>query len=331
MYEKMEKNVSEATNSVWAIEAEDMRVDYGSTVAVKGLTLRIPYGEVYGLVGANGAGKTSTFSVWATLLKPTYGNIKVGGVDILENPAEARKMMAYMPDLAPVPSDLKVWEFLDLFARSYGYSAKEGKERWVECLKMVDLWDKRNDFCKGLSRGMKQRVNLAKAILHYPKVIILDEPASGMDPKSRSQLREILKRMAAQGSTVVVSSHILNELHDMCSSVGILHHGELVDHGGLQEVVDRGEGDEVQMLILVAGDQAKETEALKLLIEEKFADKNLKPKLLKGGVVVNVHGGMQEQAFILTELVSSGVKVRSYTPVGSGIEQRLIDINQERV
>jgi len=233
----MDKDVSDVEPVQWAIEAEDMRVDYGTTVAVKGLTLRIPYGEVYGLVGANGAGKTSTFSVWATLLKPTYGNVKIGGVDILEKPAEARKMLAYMPDLAPVPSDLKVWEFLDLFARSYGYSAVEGKVRWEECLKMVDLWEKRNDFCKGLSRGMKQRVNLAKAILHHPKVIILDEPASGMDPKSRAQLRTILKRMAKQGSTVVVSSHILNELSDMCSSVGILHHGELIDHGELQQVI----------------------------------------------------------------------------------------------
>lgn len=322
----MEKNESAVE---WAIEAEDMRVDYGTTVAVKGLTLRIPYGVVYGLVGANGAGKTSTFSVWATLIQPTYGNVKVGGVDILESPAKARKMMAYMPDLAPVPSDLKVWEFLDLFARSYGYSASEGKKRWVECLKMVDLWDKRKDFCKDLSRGMKQRVNLAKAILHHPKVIILDEPASGMDPKSRAQLRVILKRMAAQGTTIVVSSHILNELSDMCSSVGILHHGELIDHGELQEVVDRGAGDESQMIILVAGDQVKGTTELKQLIDEKYADRKLEPVLLKGGVVVNVHGGMAGQSELLTDLVRDGVQIRSYAPTGSGIEQRLIGINEE--
>jgi len=324
----MDTEVSNTELSEWAIEAEDMRVDYGSTLAVKGLTLRIPYGEVYGLVGANGAGKTSTFSVWATLLKPTYGNVKIGGVDILENPAEARKMMAYMPDLAPVPSDLKVWEFLDLFARSYGYSAKEGRERWGECLKMVDLWDKRNDFCKGLSRGMKQRVNLAKAILHHPKVIILDEPASGMDPKSRAQLRTILKRMAKNGSTVVVSSHILNELSDMCSSVAILHHGELIDHGELQEVVDRGVADTTKILILVAGDQVKETEALKELIQQKFDIRNLQPELRKGGVVVNVKGGMEEQAALLTDLIHEGVHIRSYAPIGSGIEQRLIEINE---
>ncbi|MFT6793452.1 MAG: ABC-2 type transport system ATP-binding protein [Rubritalea sp.] len=312
----------------WAIEAENMRVDYGNTVAVKGLTLKIPYGEVYGLVGSNGAGKTSTFSVWATLIQPTYGNVKVGGVDILESPDKAREMMAYMPDLAPVPSDLKVWEFLDLFARSYGYSASEGKERWTDCLNMVDLWDKRNDFCKDLSRGMKQRVNLAKAILHHPKVIILDEPASGMDPQSRAKLRVILKKMAAEGTTVVVSSHILNELSDMCTSVGILHHGELIDHGELQQVVDRGEGGEAQMLILVAGEQALKIAELKKYLDEKHAAQNLEPTIMKGGVVVTVSGGMDEQAALLTQLVSEGIEIRSYTTLGSGIEQRLMEINR---
>ena len=317
----------EIKESEWAIEAENMRVDYGDTLAVKGLTLQIPYGEVYGLVGANGAGKTSTFSVWATLIKPTYGNVKVGGVDILESPDKARKMMAYMPDLAPVPSDLKVWEFLDLFARSYGYSAEEGRERWTDCLKMVDLWEKRNDFCRDLSRGMKQRVNLAKAIIHHPKVLILDEPASGMDPQSRAKLRVILKRMAAKGTTVVVSSHILNELSDMCSSVGILHHGELIDHGELQQVVDRGVGEETQMLILVAGDQAVMIQELKKFLDENYAEMKLEPVISKGGVVVNVAGGMDEQAALLSLLVGEGIKIRSYAPLGSGIEQRLMEIN----
>lgn len=309
----------------WAIEAENMRVDYGDTVAVKGLTLRIPFGEVYGLVGANGAGKTSTFSVWATLIQPTYGNVKIGGVDILESPDKARKMMAYMPDLAPVPSDLKVWEFLDLFARSYGYSAREGKERWTDCLQMVDLWDKRNDYCKDLSRGMKQRVNLAKAILHHPKVVILDEPASGMDPQSRAKLRVILKNMAARGTTIVVSSHILNELSDMCGSVGILHHGELIDNGALQDVVDRGQGDESEMLILVSGEQVVEVSRLQKFLDEVYPEANA--RMMKGGVVVTTQGGMDGQAEFLSVLVRRGFKIRSYNSLGSGIEQRLMEIS----
>lgn len=309
----------------WAVETVNMRVDYGDMVAVKGLTLQIKYGEVYGLVGANGAGKTSTFSVWATLMQPTYGDVKIGGVDILENPEKARRMMAYMPDLAPVPSDLKVWEFLDLFARSYGYSAAAGKARWKECLEMVDLWDKRNNFCKDLSRGMKQRVNLAKAILHHPKVLILDEPASGMDPQSRAKLRDILKKMAAKGTTIVVSSHILNELSDMCSSVGILHKGELIDHGPLQDVVDRGGVEQSEMLVLLAGEQVEEIDKLIDFLEnDEFEHHEMR---LKGGVVLMVDGGMAGQADLLTRLVQHGFRVRSYLPLGSGIEQRLMGLN----
>ncbi len=310
----------------WAVEAVNMRVDYGDMVAVKGLNLQIKYGEVYGLVGANGAGKTSTFSVWATLMQPTYGDVKIGGVDILESPEKARRMMAYMPDLAPVPSDLKVWEFLDLFARSYGYSASEGKERWKSCLEMVDLWEKRNDFCRDLSRGMKQRVNLAKAILHHPKVLILDEPASGMDPQSRAKLRIILKKMAANGTTVIVSSHILNELSDMCSSVGILHKGELIDHGPLQDVVDRGGVESCEMLVLLAGEQQQE-EIDKLIAFLENDEGEHHEICSKGGVVLMVAGGMAGQADLLTKLVKEGFRIRSYAPLGSGIEQRLIDIN----
>lgn len=317
---------SASVDQPWAIEAKDMRVDYGSHVAVKGLNLKIPFGEVYGLVGANGAGKTSTFSVWATLMQPTYGSVKVGGVDILEHPDQARKMMAYMPDLAPVPSDLKVWEFLDLFARSYGYGPAEGRKRWKECLEMVDLTDKTNDFCKGLSRGMKQRVNLAKAILHHPKVLILDEPASGMDPQSRAKLRDILKKMAAQGTTIIVSSHILNELSDMCSSVGILHKGELVDSGPLQDVVDRGERDVAEMLVLLTGDQTVGCAELLDFLEGLEAGHD--PYLSKGGVVFNVAGGGDGQAEFLKRLMQENFPVRSYSPLGSGIEKRLIDINE---
>jgi len=317
---------SQLLDQSWAIEAENMRVDYGDMVAVKGLNLKIPFGEVYGLVGANGAGKTSTFSVWATLMQPTYGNVKIGGIDILEQPAEARKMMAYMPDLAPVPSDLKIWEFLDLFARSYGYSRKESARRCKKCLEMVDLWEKRNDFCKNLSRGMKQRVNLAKAIIHFPKVLILDEPASGMDPQSRVKLRDILKLMAADGTTVVISSHILNELSDMCTSVGILHKGELIDNGPLQEVVDRGASDINEMLVLLVGDQGAEIEKLITYLENESA--GYSPMRAKGGVVLNVDRGMKGQGELLSKLTEEGFLIRTYMPTGSGIEQRLIEINQ---
>lgn len=306
----------------WAIEAKDMRVDYGETVAVRGLTMQIPFGEVYGLVGANGAGKTSTFSVWATLRKPTYGQVKLAGYDLLEDPQEARKVMAYMPDLAPVPSDLKVWEFLDMFARCYGLAGAAAGSRWHECLELVDLLDKKNERCSDLSRGMKQRVNLAKAILHRPKVLILDEPASGMDPASRAKLRDILKTLAAQGATVVISSHILNELSDMCSSVGILHKGELVDDGAFQAVVDRGGGDEAEVAIMLA-DRSREAEMVAFL--ESCAEVFRVERKLES-VVASIATGAETQAAVLAKLVGNGFPVRSYSQAGSGIERRLLDI-----
>lgn len=220
-----------------AIEIRDLRVDYGNFVAVSDVTLSVPVGEVFGLVGPNGAGKTSTFRVLATLMEPTYGEVRLAGIDIFEDPAAARRLMGYMPDLAPVPSDLKVWEFLDLYADAYGLgSAAARRERVEECLTEVALTDRRNVFCKTLSRGQTQRLVLAKTLLHAPKVLILDEPASGMDPLSRRNLRLALRRLADAGSTVFISSHILSELAEMCSSICVMNRGHLLAAGTVDEV-----------------------------------------------------------------------------------------------
>ena len=191
---------------------------------------------------------------------------------------------------------------------------------------MVDLWDKRFDFCRDLSRGMKQRVNLAKAILHYPKVLILDEPASGMDPQSRAKMRDILKNMASRGTTVVISSHILNELSDICTQVCILHKGELIDHGPTQEVIDRGGGDEAEMLILLAGDQASGISNLLDFLKDNPLSQDAAAS--KGGVTLKVTGGTDGQAQLLTQLVKKDFQIRTYAPLGSGIEQRLFELHQ---
>ena len=205
-----------------AIKMVDLRVDYGDFAAVDSLSLSVPFGEVFGLVGPNGAGKTSSFKVLATLMEPTFGEVFLCGIDIALQPEKARRVLGYMPDLAPVPSDLKCWEFLDLYAAAHGLEEQERHDRITECLQKVDLEDKRQAICSTLSRGMKQRLVLAKTLLHRPKVMLLDEPASGMDPVSRVALRRILKELAAEGTTVIVSSHILSELSDMCTSIGFM-------------------------------------------------------------------------------------------------------------
>ncbi|HMB72569.1 MAG TPA: ABC transporter ATP-binding protein, partial [Gammaproteobacteria bacterium] len=191
-----------------ALSIRNLRVDYGDFTAVDDLSLELPGGEIFGLAGPNGAGKTSTIRVLATLLEPTYGEIEVFGHDLFEVPEAVHSLLGYMPDLAPVIPDLKVWEFLDLYAASHGLRGTEKRDRIDACLARVGLADKRNVYGKGLSRGMTQRVVLAKTLLHEPRLLLLDEPASGMDPIARRDLRIILESMAAEGATIIVSSHI---------------------------------------------------------------------------------------------------------------------------
>ena len=225
------------TNNPPAIDIHELRVDYGDFIAVNDLTLAVPTGEVFGLVGPNGAGKTSTFRVIATLQTPTYGSVKLSGIDIFEAPEEARRIMGYMPDLAPVPSDMKVWEFLDLSCESFiGGSASDRRARWSECLEMVQLADRAQAMCKSLSRGQTQRLVLARTLVHRPTVMILDEPASGMDPLSRRNLRLTLRTLASQGTTIFVSSHILSELAEMCTSLCVMNRGMLLSSGTADEV-----------------------------------------------------------------------------------------------
>ena len=224
-------HINNDNSNEFAVQTVDMRVDYGDFVAVNELCLNVPRGEIYGLIGPNGAGKTSSFKVLATLMEPTYGDVFIGGVDISLQPEEARKHLGYMPDLAPIATDLKVWEFLDLFASAYGLSGKIRRTRIEECLGKVALDDKRNEYCKSLSRGMMQRLVLAKTLLHRPSLFLLDEPASGMDPESRQALRYTVRQLAKDGAAVLLSSHILTELEDMCTMVGMMSRGNLVESG----------------------------------------------------------------------------------------------------
>ncbi|NJL19477.1 MAG: ABC transporter ATP-binding protein, partial [Bdellovibrionaceae bacterium] len=222
-----------------SIQITDLRVDYEELTAVKGLHLTIGPGEIYGLVGPNGAGKTSTFNVLATLLEPTYGEVKLCGIDIREEPENARRLFGHMPDFAPVPSDLKVWEFLDFFAGAYDIPASQRSRRIDHCLELVGLSGQRNTFCKTLSRGMSQRVVFAKTLLHRPRLLLLDEPASGMDPQSRVRLRKALQSLAQDGVTTLISSHILVELAGMCTQIGIFHHGHLLATGSPRAIVQQ--------------------------------------------------------------------------------------------
>ena len=303
------------------IVIKDLRVDYGDFVAVNDIGLTIPSGVVYGLVGPNGAGKTSTFRVLTTLMEPTYGEVNVAGFDIFESAEEARRVMAYMPDLAPVPSDLKLWEFLDFHADTHRLGgASDRRERVDECLKIVNLYDKRNAWCKDLSRGQTQRLVLAKTLLHRPKVLILDEPASGLDPLSRREMRIALQALAAEGATVVVSSHILSELAEMCSSLCVMNQGELLASGTAEEVRRALGRAERNLSVMTSGDSEK----VEAWLEGWTGVSELKVDGSRVGF--QFLGGGEEQERLLIELVNAGLKIRSFEEESSSFEEILVRV-----
>ena len=304
------------------IETVDLRVDFGSFTAVDDLSLQVPKGEIYGLIGPNGAGKTTTFRVLATLLQPTYGDMFLEGVDLAAKPAEARRLLGYMPDLAPVPSDLKVGEFLDLFGAAYGVAPGVRRERIAECLEAVALTDKRDTFCHTLSRGMTQRCVLAKSLLHAPRVLILDEPASGMDPVSRRALRDILRKVSAEGTTILISSHILSELADLCTLVGILSKGRLLDSGRPREVAERLARRSGRVIHLhLQGDSS----ACEALLRSQPEVGTVRRE--GGGLSFDFEGSGEEQVDLLRRLVSQGIPVRSFEERAASIEDVILGLH----
>jgi ABC-2 type transport system ATP-binding protein len=303
-----------------ALEIRNLRVDYGSFTAVHDLSLTLMPGDIFGLAGPNGAGKTSTIRVLATLLEPTYGEVSVAGYDLFEVPDKVHAVLGYMPDLAPVIPDLKVWEFLDLYAHSHGFTGSEKRDRVDACLAKVGLPDKRNVYGRALSRGMMQRVVLAKTLLHDPQLLLLDEPASGMDPIARRDMRRILQALAADGATVLISSHILGELSDTCTSVGIMHLGKLLRHGPMDTVLSSIDAERVDIRVeVVEGVEA----AARLLGSRADVDAI---RVDGSKIVFAFKGDRRARSELLRNLVVQGVALSAFTPERSGIESLLMSL-----
>jgi ABC-2 type transport system ATP-binding protein len=220
------------------IEVHHLRKEYGGTVALENLHLEIPAGEVYGLIGPNGAGKTTLIRILATLLEPTYGSVRIAGIDALAEPTKVHPLIGYMSDFFSLYENMLVWEYLDHFARCY--RMRNLRHDFVEeLLKLVSLEVRRDAEIKTLSRGMRQRLFLAKTLLHQPKVLLLDEPASGLDPAGRLEFRELLKQLHQMGHTVIISSHILTEMTEFCTSIGILEQGKLLASGRVADILEQ--------------------------------------------------------------------------------------------
>jgi ABC-2 type transport system ATP-binding protein len=219
------------------VDIQHLRKDYRNLTAVRNLTLRLEAGDIFGFIGPNGAGKTTTIKMLATLLRPTSGRATIDGYDITREPEHVRGVIGYMPDSFGVYDDIKVWEYLDFFAAAYKIPRPKRPQIIDDVLELTDLTGKRDAYVEHLSRGMKQRLCLAKTLVHDPKVLLLDEPASGLDPRARIEIKELLKELKSMGKTILISSHILPELADFCNKIGIIEQGEMIVSGDVEEIM----------------------------------------------------------------------------------------------
>ncbi|MBQ18109.1 MAG: multidrug ABC transporter ATP-binding protein [Planctomycetaceae bacterium] len=238
------------------VSIEHLHVHYGPIHAVRGISLEIPQGEVYGFIGPNGAGKSTTIKVLATLLPNFTGTARINGIDVAANPRAIREQIGYMPDFFGVYEDLNVREYLHFFAAAYRIPRKQRKTVVGNVLELTDLTHKISDQVDSLSRGMKQRLALARVLLHDPQLLLLDEPASGLDPRARIEVRELLKALTEMGKTILISSHILHELAHLCTRVGIIEAGQMVAQGSLEDIYRQLQLMRIVHVRLVGADEA---------------------------------------------------------------------------
>jgi ABC-2 type transport system ATP-binding protein len=284
------------------LELRDLTKKYGELFAIRSIDLTLEQGDVFGFIGPNGSGKTTTMRILATLLNPTWGEAYVGGYSIYTKAKEIRRIVGYMPDFFGVYDDMKVIEYLEFFAAAYRIRGPKRRQVCDDVLELVDLGYKREALVTSLSRGMTQRLGLARVLLHDPQVLLLDEPASGLDPRARIEIRRLLKELRAMGKTIMVSSHILPELADICNKVGIIEQGELKVNAAVDDVLRQARQQTI-LNIGVAGDRAaaaKLLEAHQLVERVAVGEKYLTVTLLDG---------QKDYSDLATTLVNAGHKL----------------------
>ncbi|MGE3804264.1 MAG: ATP-binding cassette domain-containing protein [Gemmataceae bacterium] len=287
------------------IETRDLTKMYGELYALDRLTLKLDRGDVYGFIGPNGAGKTTTMRILATLLNPSWGEASVCGYSIYNGSKEIRRLIGYMPDFFGVYDDMKVIEYLEFFAAAYRIKGPERRQKCEQVLELVDLGYKRDALVTSLSRGMTQRLGLARVLLHEPQVLLLDEPASGLDPRARIEMRGLLKELRKMGKTILVSSHILPELADICNKIGIIEKGKLEFNGTLEEAIRRVQQHTV---LSVAVGEAKTAAAKDLLVKDPGV-MSVEQEGGNGRLRVTLNDGQRDGSFIADLLVSNGFKL----------------------
>lgn len=295
-------------------EILELNKKYGKFTALDSLSMNITENSIFGFVGPNGAGKTTTMKIMAGLLKADSGGIYINGEDILKNPKSIRDKIGYMPDFFGVYDDLKVSEYMDFYAGTYYIPYAERGTLIDSLLEVVDLTDKKDTYVDSLSRGMKQRLCLARSLIHDPELIILDEPASGLDPRARVEMKEILKELREMGKTIIVSSHILPELAEMCSEIGIIDHGKLVTQGTVNEIMNR-----INKKRLVKVKLSNGKENLIRLLKEQSTVKEITENT--DNVEFAFEGTNDNLISILRNIIMNGIPIYSFAENEGNLEE----------
>ena len=315
------------------VETRGLVKRYDDEVAVAGIDLSVGPGEIYGLVGPNGAGKTTTMRILATLLAPTAGEAYVTGIPVTADPLEVRRRIGYMPDFYGVYDDLRVWEYLDFFGRCYGVPGARRGKMIDELLEIVALTDKRDAYVESLSRGMRQRLCLAHTLVHDPALLILDEPASGLDPRARVEMREILRELRAMGKTILVSSHILPELGEMCTGVAIIDHGRVLRAGGIADI-ERSLRAMAVLRVDVLGDAGAIDAAVAWLGNDARVSNVLRLETVDAGVPVRLDvsfdGPADAQATLLRGMIEAGHRVAGFSQATTDLEEIFLKVTGQQ-
>ncbi|HVX11833.1 MAG TPA: ABC transporter ATP-binding protein [Pirellulales bacterium] len=303
------------------IETRDLTKVYGDLHAISHLDIKLDAGDVFGFIGPNGSGKTTTMKILATLLNPTWGEAYVCGYSIYTRPKDIRRAIGYMPDFFGVYDDMKVIEYLEFFAAAYRIKGAQRRKKCDEVLDLVDLGYKRQALVTSLSRGMTQRLGLARVLLHDPQVLLLDEPASGLDPRARIEIRQLLKELRKMGKTIMVSSHILPELADICNKIGIIERGELLVNSDVEEVMRRVRRQPTLKIGLV-GDSAS---AVRLLEGQPKVER---VAATNGVLTVTIAAGETDYSHLAGALIGAGFQLTLFKEEEVNLETAFMELTK---
>lgn len=309
------------------LEITNLTKTYGNYHALDGLTMTIPEGSLFGLVGPNGAGKTTAIKIMSGLLLPDAGEVKLDGIDVTKEPEKTRELIGYVPDSFGIYDNLMVWEYMEFFASAYGLEGLTARKRCENLLAQVGLEDKLEFHVDALSRGMQQRLCLARALIHDPKFIIMDEPTSGLDPRTRFEFKELIRDLHDAGKTLLVSSHILSELSQMCTDIGILENGRMILSGGMEDIMARIESSNPIRITVMNGIR----DAMAIMKRNP----NVKTISLNGHqFLLNFDGTREDEAALLEQLISSDIPVREFVREPGSLESyfmQITDHTEEKV